>query len=304
MGKIFTAIGLMSGTSLDGIDCSIIQSDGEKKLAIIKNLFTKYDSNFREKINESIEKINSSKDLERYEKELAKLEEEITILHSKTIELILRDSNISKQNIDVVGFHGQTLYHSYKNKITKQLGNGSLLCQLTKLDTVFNFRKNDIENGGQGAPLTPIYHSLISQNLNIKNPVVFVNIGGISNLTYIENEKKIISFDTGPGNCLIDRYLQIKSNNKIQFDHNGELAFKGNVNQIILENYLNDPYYNLLPPKSLDIKDFNLSSIRGLSLENSIATLSELTAQTIYNAIIALEKKPQNTILRGGGREN
>ena len=135
-------------------------------------------------------------------------------------------------------------------------------------------------------------------------PVIFGNIGGISNLTYLNKDEEMISFDSGPGNFLIDRLLQLKSNNKIQFDKSGEIAFKGSVDKNILDVYLSDPYYDLLYPKSLDVNDFNLSGIRGLSLENSITTLSELTSLTIVNSLNFFSKKPYKIILCGGGRKN
>ena len=191
-----------------------------------------------------------------------------------------------------------------RKKKTKQIGDGRLLSQLTNLSVVNNFRENDLNNGGQGAPLVSIYHKLLQTKLKLKTPLLFVNIGGISNLTYINAEKEIISFDTGPGNFLIDKILQSKSNNNLQFDKDGVIAFTGNVDKNILDSYLNDPYYESSPPKSLDVNDFNLSSLRSLSLEDSVTTLSELTSQTIVNALNFFNPKPKKIILCGGGRKN
>jgi anhydro-N-acetylmuramic acid kinase len=185
-----------------------------------------------------------------------------------------------------------------------QLGDGKTLAKLTGLNVIYDFRKNDLKNGGQGAPLVPIFHSLLQKKLQIESPVVFVNIGGISNLTYLDKNEEIKSFDSGPGNFLIDKLLQLKSNDKIQFDENGKIAFKGKVDKIILDSYLSDPYYDSLPPKSLDVNDFNLSPIRSLSTENSIATLSELSVITIVNSLNFFPKKPRKIILCGGGRKN
>ena len=178
------------------------------------------------------------------------------------------------------------------------------MSQLTNLPVVNNFRERDINNGGQGAPLAPIFHKLLQRKLKLKTPLMFVNIGGISNVTYLGKNEEIISLDTGPGNFLIDKILQLKSKNKTQFDKDGAVAFSGIIDKNILDSYLSDPYYELLPPKSLDVNDFNLSSVRSLDLENAVATLSELTALTIVNALNFFNNKPNQIILCGGGRKN
>ena len=178
------------------------------------------------------------------------------------------------------------------------------MSQLTGLNVVYNFRKNDIKNGGQGAPLVPIFHKLLQIKLKLKMPLVFLNIGGISNLTHLNKDKKITSFDSGPGNFLIDKILQLKSNDKIQFDKEGMIAFTGNVDKNILDSYLSDPYYKSLPPKSLDVNDFNLGLLMSLNLKDSVATLSELTSLTIINALNFFSSKPVQIILCGGGRKN
>ena len=232
------------------------------------------------------------------------LEKELTYFHYKATNLIIEKLKLNKTEIDLIGFHGHTIFHSFINKKTKQLGDGKILSKLTEINVIYDFRKNDLSNGGQGAPLVPIFHKLLKKKLKLKTTVVFINIGGISNLTYLDKDNEMMSFDSGPGNFLIDKFLQLKSNDKIQFDTNGQIAFKGKVDKTILSSYLNDPYYESLPPKSLDVNDFNLSSVRGLSLENSIATLSELTCVTIVNSFNFFLRKPQKIILCGGGRKN
>ena len=304
MKNFITSIGLMSGTSCDGIDASIIKSDGENDVLFIGNHFLPYEEKLKSKIRSLKEKINLISDLEKNASEINNLEKEITLLHVKIVNLIIKKFKINPSEVDLIGFHGHTIFHSFDDKKTKQIGDGKLLCQLTNLDVVCNFRENDIKNGGQGAPLVPIFHKLLQKELKLKMPLVFLNIGGISNLTYLNKDKKIESFDSGPGNFLIDRILQLKSNNKIQFDKNGTIAFKGSVEKNILENYLSDPYYESLPPKSLDVNDFSLDSLKNLSLENSVATLSELTSLTIVNALNFFTLKPKEIILCGGGRKN
>jgi len=304
MKKLITAIGSMSGTSCDGIDLSIIKSNGEDSLNLIGDTFFPYEDKTRFKIRKFKEKIKKVKDIENNKNEMLELQKEITFLHSKAINLFIEKLQINKSEIDLVGLHGHTIFHSFHNKKTKQLGDGKALSKLTGLNIIYNFRENDLKNGGQGAPLVPIFHKLLQKKLKLKLPVAFVNIGGISNLTYLTEKDEMISCDTGPGNFLIDKLIQLKSNNKLQFDKNGKLAFKGVVHRSILESYLSDQYYNLPPPKSLDVNDFNLSFIKNLSIEDSIATLTELTAVTVVNSLNFFLNKPQNIILCGGGRKN
>ena len=304
MKQLITSIGLMSGTSCDGIDVSIIQSDGEDKLDILGEYYHQYNEKLQQEISNLKEKILRKEDLNIHSVDISELEKKITITHALAVEETLNKFKFDKKNIGIIGFHGQTIYHSFKNKISKQLADGGLLSKLLSLDVIYDFRNKDIGNGGQGAPLTPIYHNLIQKKIKGYTPIVFVNIGGISNLTYIGSDKKLLSFDTGPGNNLIDKFLKIKSNNKIHYDEDGAIAKKGFADEIILESYLNDSYYDLQPPKTLDVNDFSISPIRGLSFENSVSTLTELTARTIVNSFFLLPEKPKQIILCGGGRKN
>ena len=304
MKKLITSIGLMSGTSSDGIDASIIKSDGENKVHFIGNHFLPYEKRVKSKIRNLKEKINLILDLKKNILEIDDLEKEITLLHAGIVNLIIEKFELNKSEIDLIGFHGHTIFHNFKDKKTKQIGDARLLSQLTGLNVVYNFRKNDIKNGGQGAPLVPIFHKLLQIKLKLKRPLVFLNIGGISNLTHLNKDKKITSFDSGPGNFLIDKILQLKSNDKIQFDKEGMIAFTGNVDKNILDSYLSDPYYKSLPPKSLDVNDFNLGLLMSLNLKDSVATLSELTSLTIINALNFFSSKPVQIILCGGGRKN
>jgi len=304
MKKLITAIGLMSGTSCDGIDASIIKTDGEDRLDLIGDYFFPYEEKSRFKIRKFKEKIDKISDLENNKSEANDLEKMITLLHYKAINLLLEKLKINKSEIDLVGLHGHTVFHSFYDKKTKQIGSGKALSKMTGLNVVYDFRENDLKNGGQGAPLVPIFHKLLQKILQIKMPVVFVNIGGISNLTFVDKNDEMISFDSGPGNFLIDKLLQLKSNDRIQFDENGEIAFKGRVNRSVLNTYLSDSYFDLFPPKSLDVNDFKLNPIRDLSFEDSIATLSELTALTISNSLNFFSNKPNEIILCGGGRKN
>ena len=304
MNDLITSIGLMSGTSSDGIDASILKSDGENEVYFIGNQFFPYEISIRLKIRRLKEKINLIIDLDKHKSEINSLEREITLLHAKTVNIIIKKYELEKSDVNLIGFHGHTIFHNFKEKKTKQVGDGRLLSQLTKLSVINNFREADIKNGGQGAPLVPIFHKLLQIKLKLKVPLVFVNIGGISNITYLGKKNEMVSYDTGPGNFLIDKILQLKSKNKIQFDKNGLIALNGMVDKNILNSYLSDPYFDLLPPKSLDVNDFSLSLLRGLSLDASVSTLSELTSVTIVNALNFFNLKPNEIILCGGGRKN
>ena len=307
--KVFTAIGLMSGTSLDGVDLSLIRSDGYNEFTSVLDKYYKFDDKLQNKIADLRSTILSKKDLVYKIAELDDLEREITLFHSTIVNKVLSDF---KDNVDLIGFHGQTIYHDPDNKVSKQLGDGKLLSQLTKKIVINNFRQKDLENDGQGAPLTPIFHKIISQIIshkhNINFPITIINIGGISNATVMFEDEKEIHFqakDIGPGNCLIDEW--VKNNSKLKFDKNGNIAKSGKIDELILnqakENFIISSY-----DKSLDIKDFDLSFVRGLSLEDGCATLSDFTAYLISNGLRYLNSLKKNDhgyfLLSGGGRKN
>ena len=304
MIKEYTSLGFMSGTSGDGVDASIIYTDGDKKYDVIKDQYFEYDLDIYQKIHSLKEKIYNIKQLEKYKNELIDLEKKITLFHAKITRELIKD-----EKIDIVGFHGQTIYHSPQEKISRQLGDGKLLSQLLKKNIVYNFRKNDLENGGEGAPLTPIFHKLIASKLKLHLPVCILNIGGISNITIIENKNilSIFSKDIGPGNCLIDSWVRNNSSKKI--DLNGSLANSGIVNEIILEQaqelFSSRTSQNFF---SLDVNDFDVSFARGLTLEDGAATLTNFTAKIISSAIISSVKNKNlkfiEVVICGGGRKN
>ena len=292
MSKEYTALGLMSGTSGDGVDASIIQSDGQNKCKLISDKYFEYDRDIYKNIHGLKENINNSKDLKNLSKQITELEKKITLFHAKVV------GDLSQTNIDFLGFHGQTIFHNADEKISKQLGDGKLLSQLTKKTVVYNFRENDLINGGQGAPLTPIFHKLIVNQKKIDLPVTILNIGGIANITTIQKGNKIFSSDIGPGNCLIDKW--VRSNSDKSYDKEGHFAKAGKINKIILDQSLENYYGNdTSKKKSYDIKDFDLSFVRGLSLEDGAATLTEFTAE-----ILSKHKIGQKIYICGGGRKN
>ena len=213
--KLYTAIGLMSGTSMDGVDASLIRSNGIDEFTKILDEYHEYDSNLHECLIDLRNVILNFEDLEKYSPRIDEIEREITLFHGKIINQI---SLKYDDKIDLIGFHGQTIYHNPGKKITKQLGDGKLLSQLIKKKVIFDFRQEDIKNNGQGAPLTPIFHNLVSKYINKQNqiqfPIGFINIGGISNITKVLEasgniEENIEAFDSGPGNCLIDEWIKV-----------------------------------------------------------------------------------------------
>ena len=279
MGKIFTALGLMSGTSGDGVDASIISSDGNDQYKEILNKYFKYDQKTYENLHDLRGKISKLEDLKKNENEINHLEKEITLFHAKIINEIL---DYTGQKVDLIGFHGQTIYHNSSEKVSIQIGDGHLLSQLTKKTVVYNFRQNDIKNGGEGAPLTPIYHELRVKQKKIDLPVCILNIGGISNVTVIADYNKdiFLSRDLGPGNCLIDNW--IRKNTKNKYDHNGDIAKEGKSDKLILNQSI-DNFESRIDEKifSYDINDFSIGFVRGLNLEDGAATLTDFTAEII-----------------------
>ena len=298
MDKIVNALGLMSGTSMDGIDASLIKSDGEQYLDIIGNLYLKYDLELKNSLESFSNKINSIEDVEKNFQEYKTLERKITIKHSEISSKICKEYNFNPR---IVGFHGQTILHKPNENYSIQIGNASLLSQILKKDVIFNFRQNDILHGGDGAPLTPIYHQLLKKKLNIKKPVVFLNIGGIANFTYISNEH-FLAKDIGPGNCLMDTY--IKKIKKLNYDENGKIASQGKIDLTLINNILDHEYYNSIKKHSFDKKDFDINFVKGLSLEDALANLNYFTAKVISENIMKELKGEFEIILCGGGRKN
>ncbi len=314
MGKIYKAIGLMSGTSVDGVDVSIIESDGNREFSSILDRYFEYDKELIKKILNIREKITNTDKLDKYSKEIKDLERKITLFH---VEAVKETLELSKISVDLIGFHGQTIFHDSEKKITKQLGDGNLLSQLTKKKVVYDFRQNDLANGGQGAPLTPIFHNVLANKINKKFnlgfPLNIINIGGISNITSTVDWKNlwseintIYAYDIGPGNCLIDEW--IRKNSKKKYDESGLIAKSGTVDKLVLNQALENFSENSNYEKSLDIKDFDIFFAKGLSLENGAATITNFTATLIANGMRYAHGTGQPLMYKwlacGGGRKN
>ena len=315
MGKIYTALGLMSGTSMDGVDASIISSIDGIQYDEKFNQYYEYDTELYKNLSNIRDKIFTSIDLKKLSKELKILEKEITLFHAKVVHDLINSAKRSQiSSPEIIGFHGQTIFHNPEERISIQLGDGKLLSQLSKKTVIYNFRKNDLMNGGQGAPLTPIFHKSLKEKIYGKNiPVIFINIGGITNVTCFNSmdkfDKSMFASDIGPGNCLIDEWVRNNTNEK--YDKDGIIAKSGKINELILNQALDNFEGNL--NSSLDIKDFDVSFARGLSLEDGASTITNFTAEIITTSLKNLLEKNKydldnhllpNFIICGGGRKN
>jgi anhydro-N-acetylmuramic acid kinase len=313
MGKIYTALGLMSGTSMDGVDASIINSDGNKEYSIKLNKYFEYGDDLRQKLINIRAKIFIVDHLKAYSDEIKELEREITLFHANAVNEILNNSKI---DVDLLGFHGHTIFHNSKKKITKQLSDGKLLSQLTKKTVVYDFRQNDLKNGGQGAPLVPIFHNamvnkFLKKELNASYSVNILNIGGISNISQTVKWEELDHLyqtmkacDIAPGNCLIDEWVRKNSKNK--YDNDGKLGSIGKTDNLILNQALENFNIDLNYKESLDINDFDITFAKGLSLENGASTLTDFTAKQIIKALSYFGGSSEGTIwlVCGGGRKN
>ena len=296
----------MSGTSGDGVDASIINSDGEGHYKVLINKYFKYSDEISQNIFRLKRNINKIDDVKKFSVEIDELERKITLFHSNVVSNFTKNEEFK---IDLIGFHGQTILHSPKNKYSKQLGDGNLLSQLSKKKVIYNFRQNDLLKGGDGAPLSPIFHQIIVKEKKIDLPVCILNIGGISNLTLIEDlkEENLISRDIGPGNCLIDEW--IRRNKKGTYDIDGKFANCGKTNKLILNQALED--FENIPTKninSFDVNDFEINFLRGLDLEDGASTITDFTSSIIANKLLEViskyNQKISKVILCGGGRKN
>ena len=308
MSKNYCSMGLMSGTSMDGVDASIIHSDGKLEYKAIIDKYFEYPKSIYNNLTKLRDKIKSLKDLKKCQKQIKSVEKEITIFHAESANKILKKTRV---NVDFIGFHGQTIFHKAKEKISKQLGDGKLLSKLTKQNVVYDFRQNDLKNGGEGAPLTPIFHKMIAEKFNLvqrsispSTQATFVNIGGISNLTRVNSDYEVNSWDCGPGMCLIDKWIRMNSKNKI--DKDGKIAKKGIINNQILNQYIDqiDYFWYTKITNSFDINDFDINLARGLSLADGAATLTEFTVLNILRQVENFSTEKTNFILCGGGRKN
>lgn len=308
--SLTTAIGLMSGTSMDGIDIAMLRTNGKDYLEFGPALFVPYDATFRRRLTLGLEAAKTIVARTDRPGDLAELERDVTGRHADSVEFFLR--NISKdidpvwRRPELIGFHGQTVLHRPQLGVTVQLGDGDRLSQLTGVPVIYDMRANDMRYGGQGAPLVPAYHAALARSkpdiFRGRFPIVFVNIGGISNITYVPEAGDPVAFDSGPGNALIDQWVAREGG--VPFDADGAIASEGGVVRRVVDAYLQKPFFAKAGPKSLDRLDFTLAEAEGLELADGARSLAAVSAEAILKAADHLPESPKLWILCGGGRKN
>jgi anhydro-N-acetylmuramic acid kinase len=298
MSKIYTSIGLMSGTSLDGVDVALIKTDGENVVQRGPNFTYPYTAQQQAMLRQALQDATVMTDRNQRLGCLTEIEEELSQWHVGALEKFFELTNYDNSMIDVIGFHGQTVLHKPLQKLTVQLGLGKIIADTFLIPVVYDMRGADVAAGGQGAPLVPAYHRALAKN----PPIAFVNIGGVANVTYVGAKGELLAFDTGPGNALINDWVH-KYTGK-NFDEGGALASAGTVAQKHLVAAMAAPYFNQRPPKSLDRNSFAHMSFEGLSVENGAATLTAFTAKSIAAAAQWFPKPVKKWVICGGGRHN
>ena len=298
MNKTYNCIGTMSGTSFDGIDVSLAKTNGKDIFKNNLNLYEKFDSNLKSNLKILKNSIKNIDDLKKIKKTKLYIdtEDKITLLHIKLIKKLILQS---KDKINLIGFHGITLFHNAIEKISFQMGNISKLSKSLKLPIIYNFRQNDLNNGGQGAPLAPIFHKFILHKLYKKNYNFdgVVNIGGISNISYLK-QNKLYATDIGPGNCLLDEWCRFYFN--IDYDKDGKISNNSKPDIILANNYIDR--FSFQKNTSFDFNDFSISEFRSLEINSGLATLAYISAHLVLTFIN--EKKIDKILLAGGGRKN
>ena len=287
-----SALGMMSGTSLDGIDIAQITTDGERILDLGPTLTIPYAETLREHLMSILGQSDN----------LVVAENLVTNAHICAVKTFLKATGLSIKNINVIGLHGQTIMHAPKLHRTIQIGDAQRLASEFNTNVVADFRSNDVANGGEGAPLAPVFHRSLAKNL--RHPISIVNIGGVANLSWI-NQKLLMAFDTGPGNALLDDWVFEKTGKKM--DHNGELASCGSVSKTALQKLMDDPFFKLPAPKSLDrnyFREASIAAIAQLNVEDGAATLTSFTSSAIAIASKQLPQQPHEWLVSGGGRKN
>jgi anhydro-N-acetylmuramic acid kinase len=295
------AIGLMSGTSMDGIDVAVIETDGEEEVTRGASHTLAYDAAFRARLAKAIDEARALPDRTTRTTLLADVERELTERHAAGVGQLLRAQGLSAGDIGLIGFHGHTVLHAPERGLTVQLGDGPLLARRTGIDVVYDLRAADCAAGGQGAPLAPVYHRALAAGLP-ERPLAVVNVGGVANVTWIGHDEGLLAFDTGPGNALIDDWMARQAGRPR--DEDGKAAAAGAVDAAALTALLTHDYFGALPPKSLDRNAFSLAPVAALSVEDGAATLTAFTAAAIAKAREHFPEEPGLWVICGGGRRN
>lgn len=287
---MITAIGLMSGTSMDGIDAALLTTDGRDAVQPGPFITVPYEPDFRARLRGCLGGKG----------DVAAVESELTRLHADAVLVLLRQAGLTAKDVGLIGFHGHTILHAPDQRRTWQIGDGALLARRTGICVVNDFRSADVAAGGQGAPLVPLFHQALSCGL--EKPLAVLNIGGVANITWIGSDGAVIACDTGPGNALIDDWLLSRTGRA--FDAGGELARRGAVDAKALTRLLANGFFDLPTPKSLDRDAFDPDPVKELSPEDGAATLTAFTAHSVARILSHLPEAPKQWLVTGGGRKN
>jgi len=301
MAKIEKVIGLMSGTSLDGVDAALLDTDGEGAARPGPSLTLPYDRDTRALLRGALEAARGLTRETPVPGSIREAERVLTEKHAEAVEALLQQAGLAAKDVSLLGFHGQTILHRPEQGWTWQIGDGALLAKLTGIAVINDFRSADVAAGGEGAPLMPLYHAVRAREAGLAEPVVVVNIGGVAQVTYIQGDT-VLAFDTGPGNAPIDDWMQRHTGKPV--DEGGAFAKSGTVDRHALSRMLAHDYFARLPPKSLDRMDFGMEAVEALSPADGAATLTAFTAASLARAREHFPHKAATWIVSGGGRHN
>ena len=301
MTGIQKVIGLMSGTSLDGVDAALIETDGEEIVRPGPSLTLAYDVQSSSLLRAALGEAQAVAQGAPVPQSIREAERHLTQVHAAAVKALLAKAGLTAKEVALLGFHGQTILHRPERRWTWQIGDGALLAGLTGIDVINDFRSTDVKAGGQGAPLMPLYHAVLARRAGLNEPLVVVNIGGVAQVTYIK-EDLILAFDTGPGNAPIDDWMQRHSGRPL--DEDGAFAATGNVNMAALDAMLANPWFDQVPPKSLDRMDFGMEAVKDLAPEDGAATLAAFTAAALGRAREHFPEPAATWVVSGGGRHN
>ena len=298
------AVGLMSGTSQDGVDVALVDTDGETIAQLGPTACRPYTGAERTLLRRATEAAADLTERTARPGIVAEAERLINDAHAEAVETFLTANALTPANVAAIGFHGQTLLHRPERGLTLQIGDGRQLAARLGIPVVYDFRAADVAAGGQGAPLAPVFHRALVRQLQRDPPIAVLNLGGVANLTYIDGDG-LIACDTGPGNALLDDFLRQRTSDPLDTD--GRNAAAGKVEEAMVERLLRHPFFALPPPKSLDRNAFRGwvgEALDGIGIENGAATLTALTAAAVARAIAHLPRPPANWIVAGGGARN
>ncbi|MGL4239672.1 MAG: anhydro-N-acetylmuramic acid kinase [Beijerinckiaceae bacterium] len=291
-----TAIGVISGTSMDGIDIALVETDGREAIRTGAGRTMPYPPELR---NDLIALLADPSIAER--DALPDLDLRVTEAFTSAIAAFMDAEGIDRRSVGLIGLHGQTVYHRPERRVPRQLGQGRLMAEKLGVPVVDAFRQADVKAGGHGAPFAPLYHAALAAKL--PKPLMVLNWGGVGNVTYV-GANEIIAFDTGPASALIDDLVREKFG--IPYDDGGRIAASGVVNAEALAALMANPFFDMKPPKSLDRQDFHAraKNVRTLPDRDAVATLAAFTIEATAAALRHAPESPKRWLVTGGGRRN